>query len=650
MQRIARQGWRQLVLLLVMLVAFSVVGNGLVHLQVKVNASDQSRYASYYSQDVAAPQIQKPVRGIIDDTNGQALVGSVTVYKLAVMPPYVPKGTEARTARLITDVLYPVRLPGGSMAHDPGAIAAAKATYRQHYETILAYVKGPYNYMCLAGDDSQSCLIGSDLNQSVASKISALGLPGVDLEARSEPNYPDGALAAQVLGYVTQSYPPSAGGMAVDLGQYGVEGYYNSLLAGVPGHTSVRLDTSGQAIRVGVGSDLAAREGATLRLTLDSYVQYFVEQDLVQAVKKTRSTGGTIIVERPSDGAILAMASVPSYSPADWRSIANSPDPNAATVFTDPAISDQYEPGSTFKVFMVAIGLDSSSFTRSSQVMDNGSLSVDGITITNWCGGSCDFLGPETPARMLHYSANIGATLFGRRIPVTTWYDYLSRLGFGQTAGIDLAGEVPGAVAGSRSDQSGLIWEPSIKDTQAYGQGISVTPLQLVNALSALANGGLLMQPHLLQSYTLDGRTYDYQPKVIRRIVSPATARTVTSIMVNSAVGGEACEALVPGYDIAAKTGTASIPTATGYDPTLTIASTEAFAPAEDPQFAVLVKLDKPRTGGGFGSETAAPVVHDIMRRLFEYYKIAPAAQPRQPQSSYCAYPFQGEPPLYWGQ
>lgn len=649
MRRIARQGWRQMVLLLVMLLAFSFVGNSLVHLQVKVNASDQGRYGAFYNQDVAAPQIQKPVRGIVVDTNGQSLVGSVTVYKLAVMPPYVPKGTEARTARLITDVLFPVRLPGGSRAHDASAIAAAKATYRAHYEAILGYVKGPYSYMCLAGDDSQTCLIKNDLNQSVASKIGALGLPGVDLEARSEPNYPDGSLAAQLLGYVTQIYPPNSGGEAVDLGQYGVEGYYDNLLAGVPGHTSVRLDTSGQPRRVGAGSDLAARQGATVRLTLDSYVQYFVEQDLAQAIKKTKSTGGTIIVERPSDGAILAMASMPSYNPPDWRTIANSPDPHASSIFTNPAISDQYEPGSTFKVFMVAIGLDSGSFTRSSQVMDTGSLTVDGITINNWCEASCSFLGPETPARMLHYSANIGATEFGRRIPTTTWYSYLSRFGFGQTSGVDLSGEVPGAVA-APTDHSGLIWEPSIKDTQAYGQGISVTALQIVNGLSALANGGQLMQPHVLQSYTLGGKTYTYQPKVIRRIVSPTTARTVKSILVGSAVGGEACEALVPGYDIAAKTGTASIPTATGYDPKLTIASTEAYAPAEDPQFTVLVKLDKPLTGGGFGSETAAPVVHDIMQRLFEYYKIAPAAHPRQPRSSYCAYPFQGEPPLYWGQ
>src|SRR5579871_1623479 len=133
MRRIAREGWRQLVLLLVMLVAFSWVGNGLIRLQVRVKAGDQTLYQVYYNQDVAAPQVQRPARGVIVDGTGQSLVGSVTVYKLAVMPPYVPKGKEARTARLITDVLFPVRLPGGSLANDPSAVAAAKATYRQHY-------------------------------------------------------------------------------------------------------------------------------------------------------------------------------------------------------------------------------------------------------------------------------------------------------------------------------------------------------------------------------------------------------------------------------------------------------------------------------------------------------------------------------------
>ena len=605
-----------------MLLVFSLLAQNLVKLQV-LRAGDK-QLQGYYALDVAAPQGQQPPRGTIVDANGTPLVSTITVYKLAASPKYVIE--KATTARLVTDILFPVRLPSGTRGHDHKVIAHARAAYRKHYEAILAQLEVPVGYVCLAGDDSYTCPAKFDITRSTADKITNLGLPGLSLEPRNQPSYPNGSLAAQVLGYVTYTYP---NGQPVDTGQYGLQQYYDNILRSAPSQTSS-----------------APQPGATLKLTLDSYVQLLVEQDLANVVHKFGAVGGTIIVERPSDGAIVAMASTPGYDPNHWQQIVNRYNQHSTqgkssfSAFINPATSQQYEPGSTFKAFTVAIGLDTHHFTLETPVYDAGTLNLpaDGVTIRNWCLDSCSFGGMETPERMLHYSSNIGAAQFGRMIPAGVWYEYLDRFGFGQLSGVDLSGEIPGSVLGSPKDRSGLIWVPAYKDTQAYGQGLAVTPLQLANAYSALANGGWLMQPHLAQSYTLDGKTTVIQPQRIRQVISGDTATQMQQLLVRQASGGEACKALVPGYDIAAKTGTASISVAGGYSPSQTIASTIAFNMTDDAskQFVVLVVVKKPYVQ--WGSLVAAPVVKDILQRLFEYYKVPAPTKPTQPLTI-CPYP-----------
>ncbi len=635
MQRIARQGWRQLLVLLAMFLVFGDLAKSLVTLQVM--SADNANYQAYYAADVAGPQTEKPPRGTIVDATGKPLVGTLTVYKLAASPPYVDK--KETTARLLTDVLFPLRLPSGKDAHNAKQIAKAHADYQSHYQAILDQLNSGYSYVCLAGDDSPTCPDQTVISQTTANTILSLTLPGtntplsgISLEPRDQSTYPNGQVASQVLGYVTYTYPS---GGPVDTGQYGLEQYYDNLLRGIPGHIAVRHDTKGDPIQVGTGADQAPQPGATLHTTIDSYVQWFVEQDLAQAMKQYGASGGSIIVEQPKTGAILAMASAPAYDPNNWQAIVNQYNASSKkgkssfSVFTNPAISDQYEPGSTFKAFTVAIGLDSRMFGPGTSVYDSGKYKTDGITIQNWCVDQCGFGGEENVSYMLHYSSNIGAARFGQFIPATTWYSYLAKFGFGQLTGVDLAGETAGDYRQPTGDKSGIIWVPAYKDTQAYGQAIAVTPLQLTNAYASLANDGWLMVPHIVQSYTLNGKTTVIQPQRVRQVISSDTDALMNSILVSQATNGEACEALVPGYDIAAKTGTASIPQFGSYAPSQTIASTAAFAPAEDPQFVVLVKLDK--TNPQWGSETAAPTVHNVLEQLFNYYKIPPAADPVQP-------------------
>ncbi len=395
---------------------------------------------------------------------------------------------------------------------------------------------------------------------------------------------------------------------------------------------SVRRATTSRPV-MGASSPTGIPRGAQITPTIDRYVQAVVEQDLAQAVKHYGASGGSIVVERPSDGAIIAMSSLPNHDSRTWQQIIDqyntSKDKNNSRAVANPAISGQYEPGQIFQAFTAAIGMDTNAFSSTTSVFDSGKLKVDGITIQNWCLDQCGFGGYENVSYMLHYSSDIGAAQFSRLIPTTTWYSYLAKFGFDQPSGIDLPGEVAGKYQKPTGNKSGIIWVPAYKDTQAYGQGIAVTPLQVTNAYAALANGGRLMVPHMVQSYTLKGKTMVIQPRQVRQVISGETAGRMNTILVNQAINGEACEALVPGYDVAAKTGTASIPQFGSYAPNQTIADADAFAPAEDPKFVVLVKLDKPNVP--WSSETAAPTLHNVLKQLFTYYKIPPTTDPIQP-------------------
>ena len=609
MRRIVREGWRQLCVLVAVLMAFSFLAHSLFAMQVQKTGYGQVDMAQLYLQDVAAPQVQPPVRGIVVDTHGQPLVGTITVYKLAAWPPYVQNPQIA--ARLLAPILFPQDATGG-------------AALRADMKALAEQLGAKRSYVCLAGTDSATCPAQAELSESAKRQVQALNLTGLTLEPRSLPSYPNGSLAAHLLGYVAYQYQH---GQVVDAGQYGVERYYNNLLRGIPGTIAPRADAGGNRGHAGGIDDPATEQGATVTLTLDSYVQLMIEQQLNQVVTAQHAESGTIIVERP-DGAILGWASTPAYDPQQWESTYQS---NGNQLFIDPAISGLYEPGSTFKAFTVAIGLDSHSFSEYTPIFDNGILTTDGITIQNWCQG-CSFSGRETVRDMLHYSSNIGATEFSKYIPTKTFYEYLDRFGFNKPTGIDLAGEI----GGSYMPLDNLRWVPAYKDTIAYGQGIAITPLQVVNGYAAFAGNGALPRPYIMQSYTLNGRTYVVHPQRLRQVISPATATMVRHILVDSAAGGEACEALVPGYDVAAKTGTASIPEYSSYAQHQTIASTAAFAPAFAPQFVVLVIVHKPNVQ--WGSLVAAPVVHTILQNLFNYYHVQPDPNATQP-STVCASP-----------
>ncbi|HZT97938.1 MAG TPA: penicillin-binding protein 2 [Chloroflexota bacterium] len=445
--------------------------------------------------------------------------------------------------------------------------------------------------------------------QSTADIIQRLAdggaLPGISLQPIANRVYPEASLASQVLGFVNSNG-----------GQYGVEQYYNGLLSGQDSLSSFLANRgeSHDVVRAdGNLQDQGSQNGATLHLSLDTYMQNIVEDDLKKAVVASGGSSGTAIITVPHTGRIIAMASYPSFDP-------NQPNASPVANWTNPAVSDTYEPGSTFKIFTMAAGLSDHVITPYTTIFDPGYAVYPSITVHNWDYPTPN--GQENMIQVLQHSANVGAAFVANRLGVSRFYPFIRRFGVGSLTGVDLAGESPGflPLPGTR------VWSQSNLYTNAYGQAETLTPLQLITGVNAVANGGLLMRPEMVSRIDYRGKVVYRRPAVIRRVISRATAHTLTSMLVKSAINGEASCALVSGYQVAAKTGTANIAGPNGAylsGPGSTIASTVAYAPAFHPRFSVLVIVRKPMTWP-WGSLIAAPVVHYLFEALFLHYHIQP--------------------------
>ena len=354
--------------------------------------------------------------------------------------------------------------------------------------------------------------------------------------------------------------------------------------------------------------------GTSLILTVDRNIQWIAQEELQNALEKYGAESGTVLIMDPQTGAILADVSYPSFDPNDFAHA----DPNA---LADPAVSDMWEPGSIFKIVTWAAALDAGTISPGTTFYDEGALEVGGRVIRNW---NRQGNGLVTMTDGLVKSLNTVAAFISTSMGKENFYTYLRRFGFGTLTEVDLDSEGPGMVK-LPGDSN---WFPSELGTNSFGQGIAVTPMQMLVAVSAVANRGTMMKPYIVHelvgadSETGEERVVQVQPLVVRRAISQRTAETLTSMLMEVVDRG-ATEAQVPGYSVAGKTGTAQVPTPYGYHPSDTIASFVGFAPAEDPQFIVLVKLDKP-TVSPWGSRTAAPTFAAIAKRLFAYMQIPP--------------------------
>jgi cell division protein FtsI/penicillin-binding protein 2 len=434
--------------------------------------------------------------------------------------------------------------------------------------------------------------------QALGETIRAWDITGIQVETQAKRVYPGDTLAANLLGFVNDN----------DHGFYGVEGYYDAMLHGTSGLLQGERDPFGSSIPIGLGQYVPPRDGRNLVLTIDRTAQYLVERELKDAIQRYQADSGTVVVLDPRTGGILALASWPGYNPNRFAEADSK-------FFPDPAVSEQYEPGSVFKVITMAAGLDSHAITPDTTIYDGGAIEVGGRTILNWDRQPHDTVDMTT---VLGKSLNVGAAQVAVMLGKERFYTYVRRFGFGRITEVDLDSEGPGTLKAPGDPD----WHESDLGTNSFGQGIAVTPLQMTLSIAAVANDGLLMKPHVVQQIVEGEQVLSVQPTVVRRVILADTAQTLTDMLV-AAVVQETELAQVPGYRVAGKTGTAQIPVPGGYHPTLTVASFAGYLPADDPAAVILVVIHKPETSP-WGGQVAAPVFARIAEQLMVLLEIPP--------------------------
>jgi len=427
-------------------------------------------------------------------------------------------------------------------------------------------------------------------------------LSGLGFEEESKRYYPESSMAAHVLGFVGFDE------QGEDKGYFGLEGFYDRDLRGKEGSLQIEKDVQGNPILIGSTQRIDPQDGRALTLWIDRAIQKIIEQRLKEGIDKYGAKEGSIVVMDPTTGGVLGIAAYPSYDPALYASYEKE-------IYINPIIGSSYEPGSTFKAITMASALSEGVVSPSTEVDEAGPLAIGGYTIRTW---NDLYHGKITMRDVLRYSSNVGMVYVSDKLGKEKLLDSMRAFGFGEPTGIDLEGETSSTLRKS-SD-----WYAIDVATLSFGQGIAVTPIQMVRAISAIANGGWLMEPRVVQSIQdKNGKTTYVNPKKIRQVISEKASREMTDMMVYAVDQGEAKWAKPKGYRIAGKTGTAQIPVAGHYDEKKTIASFVGFAPADDPRFVILVTLREP-TSSQWGSETAAPLFFNVAKDLFLYLGIAP--------------------------
>lgn len=426
-------------------------------------------------------------------------------------------------------------------------------------------------------------------------RLEQLSIDGIGMVMEGRRFYPKGPLLAHVLGFVGMD----------GVGLEGLERRYESQLHGERRLTILQRDALGRTVFPKGLREQVPAAGHALTLTIDEVIQYIAEKELEEAVDHARAKSGTIIVMEPQSGAILAMAVSPRFDPNAVASL-------TADRWRNRALTDTYEPGSTMKVVVAAAALEERVMMPGSMLFgENGRMTVANTTIHDH-----EKLGWMTFAQMMQKSSNIGAAKTGILLGQQRLYRYLQAFGFGQRTDIDLPGEVVGLLKSPRE------WGRRSLASISMGQEIGVTPLQMVSAVSAIANDGVLMKPYVVSGVSdQKGQLVkEVLPQVRRRVVSPATARTLTTILEGVVASGTGTKAAIPGFRVAGKTGTAQKvdPRTGAYSSVLSVGSFVGFVPADAPRLAMIVVIDEPQ-GEAWGGVVAAPVFRRVGEQVLTY-------------------------------
>ncbi|MGI8419159.1 MAG: peptidoglycan D,D-transpeptidase FtsI family protein [Candidatus Levyibacteriota bacterium] len=440
-----------------------------------------------------------------------------------------------------------------------------------------------------------------NVDNSVKEKIEAKKIPGVGFQDETVRFYPEAPMAASLLGFVGKD---ENGG---NKGYFGLEGYYDRQLRGKDGTSIVVHDAAGQPILAKMNDSTMKVDGRSLLLHIDRRIQFLLDNELKNGIAKYGAQNGMAIVMDPKTGGVLAMSSFPSFDPRSFQNYNES-------LYKNPLISFAYEPGSTFKPIVMAAAMNEGLVKPETQCdICAGPVKIGSYDIKTW---DDKYFPNISMTDIIVHSDNTGMVYTGRKLGMTKMLSYFDKFGIGDSTGIDLQGEVYPSL---RPESE---WYPIDQATATFGQGLTVTPIDLITAFTAIANSGQRMEPHVVAAVqTPDGQTIPIPPKKLDQPISPQTAKVMTEIMVKAVNDGESSWTRIKGYRIAGKTGTAQIPVEGHYDPNKTIASFIGFAPADDPKFLMLVVLNRPSTSI-YGAETAAPIFFDAAKNILNYYGI----------------------------
>jgi cell division protein FtsI/penicillin-binding protein 2 len=524
-----------------------------------------------------------PARGEIYDRGGNLLAGNKTVYEVGVDLKAIPNDKTKATVM------------------EQNIASAAQSTLGMDPMEVLGKITGAAGSAYVLLQDYVAVDKGEKLIQMQKDAQENSSLPNLDamqFTAHLVRSYPENDLASTVLGYVTRDTH----------GYMGIEEKYDNILAGLPETVLVPTDPRRAEEYPHI------TPGQTLVLTIDRDIQASIEKILDNALANTGSKSGTIIVMDPKTGEILGMSSTPRMDLNDYsRVVEIFPE---GTPF-NRAISQAYEPGSVVKILTMAAALDNGTVTPDTIYLDTGVIYVGGFPITNWDGGAWGY---QDMTGCLANSLNVCLAWVSTQMGSDKFYYYMQHFGLGHPTGIDLAGEVPGRLKLPGDGD----WGPLDLGTNAFGQGVAITPIQMVMAASALANNGQMVLPHVLYGEVRDGRQSDLGTQVVGTPIKAETAQTISAMLANS-LQTESSAALVPGYSIAGKTGTAQIPILNGYDPKDINASFIGWGPVDDPRFLVYVWLEKPQSNRA-ASVVAAPVFKQVVEKLVILMGIPPDA------------------------
>lgn len=561
------------------LLVFLVAGR-LVVLQI-VQASDlQAKGVQRRTTD----QKLQPERGTIYDAGGNVLAQSIPVKEIYADPKTL--------ANLMTQKKF--KDTKENVSKELGGILGIDS------KDILDKLNKNLSWISLA----------HQVDLQKADQIMALKIPGVGLNDEEKRVYPMGSLAASALGIVNLE------GHGVE----GIESNYDKVLFGKPGFQSQEQDTRARSILDALDQSDPSRPGNSLTLTLDSTIQYLIEQQLDHLQQTTHANSVTILAMDPMTGRVLGLGSRPTFDPTNYSK--SSPEDRR-----NLAISMSYEPGSTFKIITGSGAIEEGVISPDETFSDPGYLRVGPRLITNWDSDQKPH-GNPTFTQGMQLSSNVVLAQVGMKLTKNPFYTYLKAFGFGSKTGIDIAGEESGL----------LVPQDKARDlelaTMSFGQANLVTPIQLLTAISAVANGGTLYRPYIVDKIlSPNGQIVQQQkPTPIRQVISKATASQMTNILEQVVSGGTGHLAQIPGINVAGKTGTAQKvdPKTGGYSTTDFIASFTAFAPAENPKIAVLVIIDTPKSEEGHqGGTLGGPPAKAIIEGALQYYGL-PVAKDTQ--------------------